>query len=414
MVTVGGELSELESALATRFRADSARMLAEVADAIIARFPRLADDTVVPTGFLHTTLASHAATFAQLLERSPAVAPPEVSELGRTLAAIREPITTLTRVFEIGHETFWQLLVTMISESEDLRGSEVELLRLLTVRLFDYMQVNTSAALRAYIQRDGEETKATQRRRLAVVRGSLRGEVADQELEGVLGYRLLSQHVAYAARGTALEADELNTVIEQLRRGVRPIQHVTLYDDDVLYGWFTPRDATWHDRLAELSVPTAVTVACGPARHGPEGFRQSHRDALEVLRVADALDASGVRHYEESAVLALATHDPSAAKAFVDHQLGPLAEPSEQTQHLLRTLQVYLAENGSPTRAGRRLHTHRNTVIQRMERVEALLGRRLDPSSLALRVAAELSTITASRCSAPRADTASEPRSARC
>lgn len=394
MVTVPLEETDLPLGLAARFRDDADRMLAQIADAIIDEFPHLADEALLPEGLVHHTLAGHAGTFVQLLENRKAVAPPEVSEFGRALARAGEPFTTLTRAFEIGHEALWQELATMVMRCPELRTRELELMRGLTVRLFEYMHVNTAAAVRSYVHREGEDTKAADRRRLAYVRKGLRGEVDDHELEVALGHRLLCQHIAFAVHGPAVASEDVAALLQQIRRRVQPVQFLSIWDGDLLVGWFTPRDATWRQRLDELDVPDAVTVACGALRHGPDGFRQSHCDALDVVRVVDVLTATGIHHYDDAAVLALATHDLSAAAAFVDSQLGPLASPTEQTQHLLDTLRVYLAENGSPTRAGRRLHTHRNTVLQRLERIESHIGRSVAPGDLSLQLAVEVVTLT--------------------
>ena len=58
--------------------------------------------------------------------------------------------------------------------------------------------------------------------------------------------------------------------------------------------------------------------------------------------------------------------------------LGALREPEAQRTGLLRTLAVYLRENGSLQRAARELHVHPNTVTYRLNRVQDITGLDLD------------------------------------
>lgn len=59
--------------------------------------------------------------------------------------------------------------------------------------------------------------------------------------------------------------------------------------------------------------------------------------------------------------------------------LGPVLElPPKERDILLTTLAVWLAENCSAANAAPRLHCHRNTVINRLQRITMLLGRPLE------------------------------------
>jgi DNA-binding PucR family transcriptional regulator len=58
--------------------------------------------------------------------------------------------------------------------------------------------------------------------------------------------------------------------------------------------------------------------------------------------------------------------------------LGALLDlPEPERATLLRTLEAVLAEGGSPTHAAATLYCHRNTVMYRISRIEALTNRRL-------------------------------------
>lgn len=61
---------------------------------------------------------------------------------------------------------------------------------------------------------------------------------------------------------------------------------------------------------------------------------------------------------------------------FVDATLGPLLRyDAQRGTHLVRTLSAYFGAGGSLIRAKDELHVHVNTVVQRLERIQVLLGR---------------------------------------
>lgn len=121
-----------------------------------------------------------------------------------------------------------------------------------------------------------------------------------------------------------------------------------------------------------------VTAVVGPA----VGSAAPARDLARSLRTArSALDlAHGTAGVTTSRALALeltlAAHpDPSALDAMVSELIGPLVEHDRRSRsRLVRTLEVYLRHGCSPTRAAAVLHVGRQSLYQRLERIEALLG----------------------------------------
>nr|BFE30257.1 GAF domain-containing protein [Actinomadura rugatobispora] len=67
--------------------------------------------------------------------------------------------------------------------------------------------------------------------------------------------------------------------------------------------------------------------------------------------------------------------DRRALERFIGRTLGPVLRwDRERNADLLATLRAYVEANGSPTRAARDLGVHTNTMLQRLERITALLG----------------------------------------
>jgi DNA-binding PucR family transcriptional regulator len=90
-------------------------------------------------------------------------------------------------------------------------------------------------------------------------------------------------------------------------------------------------------------------------------------------------------------VTALAAGNMSSAAEFVVSTLGALAEDNPGAERLRETLRVFLDAADNAPRAATRLHTHRNTVLQRVARATELLGFAPGDRRLALGLALELS-----------------------
>jgi hypothetical protein len=169
---------------------------------------------------------------------------------------------------------------------------------------------------------------------------------------------------------------------------------------DALAGWVVPGPGAAEGiaGLGEVLAATApeVAVAVGEAGTGLDGFRTSHDEAQRARRVAGLLgrDAGPCTAFADVALLDLLTADLAAARRFVRTRLGGLAEPDPAVAAVRETLRIVLAPRGGIARAAREQDLHRNTVLQRVHRAEALLGGSLDDRPdelhLALVLAGEL------------------------
>ncbi len=146
--------------------------------------------------------------------------------------------------------------------------------------------------------------------------------------------------------------------------------------------------------LAEAGPPSAAGIPGVPPPGGTSpatGFAgigrpaaaieevpRAYREALQALAVARRLgDSHRVAYFGTLGVYRLlaAVEPPSELAGFCDEVLGPLrAYDRRSGGELLRTLDAYLATGGSPQLAAARLHTHRNTILYRLERIEQVLG----------------------------------------
>jgi purine catabolism regulator len=136
--------------------------------------------------------------------------------------------------------------------------------------------------------------------------------------------------------------------------------------------------------LAEQGGPAAVVV--GPEVGGLEELARSAAEARRLLAEADALPGPGPVH--DAAGLGperalLAGYGRAELAAYADEQLGPLlAADARSGGALLATLEAVLATPDGKAGAARRLRIQRQTLYQRLERIEAALGADLADSGV--------------------------------
>jgi sugar diacid utilization regulator len=120
----------------------------------------------------------------------------------------------------------------------------------------------------------------------------------------------------------------------------------------------------------------------GAAHEGPTGLRASAAEARGALAAARAArrpagvaahDAVGIRR------MLMECYASDTVRASVRDQLAPLEKlGAARADTAIRTLAVYLDEQGSITRTAQRLHLHRNAVTNRLRGITELLDVDLD------------------------------------
>jgi DNA-binding PucR family transcriptional regulator len=148
--------------------------------------------------------------------------------------------------------------------------------------------------------------------------------------------------------------------------------------------------------LSTAPVGESMRVAVGSPGRGIDGFRASHREAMQARRLAQLSNhrPGSVTRYEDLALTAVASADLDLARDFVARELGPLAEQDDDTVRLAATLRVYLEEHASPRRTAQRLGVHENTVKNRVRTIRELLGHAPEGRVAEVLVALRLARLT--------------------
>lgn len=159
-------------------------------------------------------------------------------------------------------------------------------------------------------------------------------------------------------------------------------------------------------RLGKM-VEGAATVGVGRRAAGPRDIVRSYSEAEQAARIGHQfLGGNRTIAFEELGVYRLIARvdDPEALDAFRREYLGPLEEYDERhAAELIETLEGFFSCNGNHAKSAEMLHLHRNTLLYRLERIEALTGRDLADAEtrlslqLALKIRRVFPTIRASQ-----------------
>ncbi|MXI79813.1 glycosyltransferase [Mycobacterium tuberculosis] len=138
---------------------------------------------------------------------------------------------------------------------------------------------------------------------------------------------------------------------------------------------------------AAVDNAPGARIAIGTTANGVEGFRRSHLEALITQRTLSRLRSTQrVAFFADVKMVALISQNPDAASEFITSTLGDLESASPDLQTALLT---FINEQCNASRAAKRLHTHRNTFLRRLESAQRLLPRPLDHTSVHVAVALE-------------------------
>jgi DNA-binding PucR family transcriptional regulator len=242
--------------------------------------------------------------------------------------------------------------------------------------------------------REAQEARArdTHADRRALVSSLLNGEPQEPlQLAHRLDYALEPLHhaaivwseQAQVDLGLLEQAATLLTEAAQARQRLQVIAHAA-----TLWLWFSPHAVADPVALAQqLRALPQVRVAMATGGKGVAGFRRAHLDALAAQQQLVRLHSPRqLVDYSHVQLLGLLSHDGEALQRFIQRTLGDLAHAAPQTR---RALRVYLACGCNVAQAAEQSHTHRNTMLRRIDRATALLPQPLDSQRLQVGLALE-------------------------
>jgi DNA-binding PucR family transcriptional regulator len=206
-----------------------------------------------------------------------------------------------------------------------------------------------------------------------------------------LGYDLRRRHTAAVLWTDPRRPDQ--AALAQAAEALGGVTHArqvltVIASSSSVWAWLAAAAETDAGAItAATAAHPAVRVAVGPIGAGVDGFRRSHFDAVATQRLMSRRPDLRVARFADVQVVTLTIQDEQRAREFVARTLGALADADRE---LRDTLCVYVREQFSAARAARALYTHRNTVLNRLQRAERLLPLPLTGHGLEIGVALEI------------------------
>jgi DNA-binding PucR family transcriptional regulator len=323
--------------------------------------------------------------------RVPANLGPEVLDLSRDIVR-RGFDDTVLNSYRVGQNAALRFLIDLaFGVTSDLAVLR-ELLDVTTRSVFAFVD-DTVAGIEEQIEREREQlTRGTHAERLEVVNLILEGApITARRASTRLGYELSSRHrAAVIWSGRSSEQGRLELTADALARAAGAERPFTVVAGaHSIWVWLAVRAETeTAELLAALPEGEEVRVALGSTSAGIDGFRRSHLDALATQRLMLRMPAElRLATYSDIELVAIGTQDEQLAGDFVSQTLGALATADPT---LRETLRAYIREQFNTSAAARTLFTHRNTVLNRLQRARELLPAPLEGRGLEVGLALEI------------------------
>ncbi|MFC0314075.1 PucR family transcriptional regulator [Gordonia phosphorivorans] len=375
-------LAEMVAKVAQGLRADVEAVARHNAQAVAAQVPELHAARLE-----EILLISCRANNIVVMDALVAGVQPEAVELSaealgyiRTLVVSGISLDVVSKAYRVGAYDTVERWAKAVADSFATDPGAVPVAAYGTRFLLTWMDNVLAQMAHEFRIEDERITRERTLRRLADVRLLLSNAPTDlSAVETRLGYRLTGVH-----RGVVLRAADPGV---DLARAAR-----SLFGDAAFLQ--VPLDGAtmwcWGPELIEPESVADVWVGVGRARAGVDGFRATHAEAAEAIRVAELRPEGAVALIDEVAVTALCVVDPHRAREFVATALGALAADTDAARRQRETLQAFLEAGMNSRRAGAELGLHHNTVRYRLAQIDEVLGRPIVDHRLELELALRL------------------------
>ncbi len=377
-------MTEVRATLASRLRERLPEIKAAIATRVYAiSDPREVTDLAYLDG-LNAALAAAVDHRLAVLESGPRQAPdvpPVLLAQARLDARDGVPLDTVLRRYVAGNALFGDFLA---EEAERARVPSADLRRLLGAQATVADPLLAAVSAEYALEERSRPRSAAERRRECVKR-LLAGELPDRS---ELDYDLDGHHLAVIAKGEGGE---------ELMRGLassldRRLLAVHREEEPVLACWLGGRHqlaAGEALRALAAAVPDGVLVTVGEPGEGLAGWRFSHLQAKAALPIAERR-GQAVLPYAEVALLAAVLRDDLLAGSLRQLYLIPLEQARDKGKAARETLRAYFAAERNISSTAASLGVDRRTVRNRLQAIEALLGRSVKDSAADLEIALRL------------------------
>ncbi|HEX2312326.1 MAG TPA: helix-turn-helix domain-containing protein [Thermomonospora sp.] len=378
-VTVTRDITRDEE-LAAVAEAASRRLLErlpELTDRLVAEI--LADDpgytTVVPPDDLWQTVRDIVGESIDHMSRRALGEEPALSKaitIGRRRAEQGLPLESLLRAFRVGGRVCWEAMIEVVSADEP--DALPALLRFASI-VWHTNEIQSNAVAEAYRRTESDLLRRSGERVQALLDALLDGRGADGGLAKAAAAALdLPMNGRYAV--AVLRSPRRDPGFARPER-VSGLRFVWRMRTDAEVAVVELGDRHTEDVVAALEPLFDGQAGISPVVEGLAALGRA-RWLAEIALQTCAPGDRRVTRLDDRLPAALVVSQPELSGYLGSSVLGPLAELDPVDREvLLETLATWLDCEGSAARTASRLYCHRNTVFNRLRRLEQLTSRSL-------------------------------------
>lgn len=287
-------------------------------------------------------------------------------ETGRRRAGQGFPLDSLLKAYRLGGRVVWEALV---DEARRTGQTHVDSLLDGATHVWDVIDSFSSAVAESY-RRTQDEMARRHEQRVQAMLDALIDTAAPppavvRDAAAALG---LAERGSYVVVVAAVEPGS-PVLVECLREARCRFAHRVRADREAAVV-----EASSAAHLAAVVTGCGAAVGLSPCVDGLAHAGVAHRLAETALRTA--LHAADVAVLDQRLPAALVVQSPELGERLAHGVLGPVLRlPADQRRLLLESLDAFVAAGGSASVAASKLFCHRNTVLNRLRRLERLTGR---------------------------------------
>ena len=355
--------------------------------AILAAIPELSTDPVL-TKELHASTRSQFRAFLNLLDQDEQEVrlPPQAVDLALSIARRGLELGVLLKVYRVANTGVGEFFSEVVESVPDDGPDRTAVLKYLWGRSGQWTNDAVEQLINDYINEREAALQGTLARRGETIRAILRGDAGSIDVESrELGHHLRAHQTAMVLWLDDAPPEESGTPLDAVAQALaacagapRPLTLPAGRRE--LWLWLGTRTAPDLDELPAVMKTQAervpgVRLAHGRPAPGVEGFRSSHREALDAQRCALMGGARPlVTAYDDVELVCLIAGNPEGARALVERELGELAGDDPSLVRVRETLGLYLRHGGNVEQTAKDLVVHKNTIRYRLGQAEDLLG----------------------------------------
>lgn len=378
---VGARATSTAEPLATRVLASVCHLTDELVAAIQGENPGYRSAGVVPLDDLWQSCHDNLTRVLELVADPPVRGQtPDVDPrfdaaraTGRRRAEQRMPIDDVLRSFRIGGRLVWEALI----EAARRDGSvDTDALLGMATRVWEVVDSTSAQVTASYHEMERDLLRADEQRRAVLWEGLLHGRGTElafvHEASRVLG---LPVDGPYAVLVVDAGGDAERTSITAARRlAGREIASAWQARAELLVGLIGLPGSTVDSTVALLREVITEPAGLSLVVNGLAEADVAYRHAVLARRTLPVGQAE-IAVLEQRLPDALLLSSPELTAHLVDRWLGDLLRvPGPERRLLLGTLQIWVATGCSIRQTADIVRCHRNTVINRLQRMQSITG----------------------------------------